>query len=553
MRTHIWPLMKVLLRTSLRSSFQRMTGTNSRWGYLLLPLFALGMIPLLIMFAVGWGALYFRLDTMDQGHLTLTLALTAGQLVCLAFGILYVISVFYFSRDLKILVPLPLRPGEIVLTKFLGILIGEYLTMAPVVLPALAVYGAFANPGPLYIPFALLIYLLLPVAPLVLSALFTIVLMRVTNLRRHRDLFRFFGALVGIGVAFAIQLFGRMQRGLNSVEAIDALLEGQEPLIDAISSYVVTSVWATNALRAGAPGLGIPSLLLFVGFVGLALYLVVQVGEWMFFGGLLGSEETYSSGRQLSREELANETRRVRSPLVALFLREVRLLNRTSSFLMAGLLPPLIMPVFMLLPMLGPGGPFEHGTDLSRFAGHPWVPVLFLGAMLFLNTISAVPSSAISREGRWFWVSQSIPVPTPVLIQAKLLHSLLFALLNLAVVIGVMFWLRLVTPFHLAVVLVGGLLVSVVTGYSGLLIDVIRPNLTWTDPQQAMKGNINGLFALLANLVLGVVTGGGAALLYAFARPVFLPGLLGILALEGWALGRATGALAERRFVEYER
>lgn len=552
MRTHIWPLMKVLLRTSLRTSFERMTGTKSRWGYLLLPLFALGFIPLLIMFAVGWGALYFRLDTMDQAHLTLTLALTAGQLVCLAFGILYVISAFYFSKDVKILVPLPLRPGEIVLAKFFGILLGEYLTMAPVVLPALVLYGVFADVGPLYIPFALVIYLLLPVAPLVLSTLFTIVLMRLTNLRRNRDLFRFFGALVGVGIAFGIQMFGRMQRGVNSVETIDALIAGQEPLINAMSSYVVTSVWATNALRAGAPGLGIPPLLLFVAVVGLALYVVVQVGEWLFFGGLLGGEEVYSSGRKLSPVELAKETGRVRSPLGALFLREIRLLNRTPSFLMAGLLPPLIMPLFMLLPLLGPGGPLDQGTDLSRFAGHPFVPMLILGAMLFLNTLSAVPSSAISREGRWFWVSQSIPVPARILVQAKLLHSLLFALLNLTVVTGVMFWLRLATPVNLLVVVVGGLLVSIITGYSGLLIDVLRPNLTWTDPQQAMKGNINSLFALLANLILGFVTGGGAALLYAFARPAFVPGVLGLLALQGWALGRATGALAERRFLEYE-
>lgn len=139
-----------------------------------------------------------------------------------------------------------------------------------------------------------------------------------------------------------------------------------------------------------------------------------------------------------------------------------------------------------------------------------------------------------------------------VQIQAKLLHGLLFNLINLAIITGIMIWLELATPRNLVLVLVGGLLISLVTTYTGLLIDVMRPNLTWTDPQQAMKGNINGLFALLLNLVLAAVTGGAAGLLYWLAPPAFLPGLLAVLALEGWLLGRATQALAERRFMEYE-
>lgn len=552
MRSNIWPLLKVQLRTSLRGTMSRMTGTNSRWGWLLLPLIGLGFIPMIIMFTVGWVALYFGLTALGQGHLVLTLALTAGQLVCLVFGILYVISVFYFSQDLKILVPLPIRPGEIVLAKFVSIMLGEYLTMAPVVLPALAVYGVLADVGPLYLPFALVIYLLLPVVPLVLGSLFSIVLMRVTNLRRNRDLVRVFGAILGIGLALAFQFVGRMQQGVNSQEAVENLLNQQQPMIESVSTYVITSAWATNAMRAGAPAMGLPYFLLYLALAGVALFAMMTVAERMFFGGLLGGEEVHSSGKKLSREELAKETGQVRSPLWALFLREVRLLNRTPSFLMAGVLPPLMMPFFLILPMTQAGGPLSGGANLSRFADLPWTPVIILGAALFLNSLSTVPASGISREGRWFWISRSLPVAPRIQVQAKLLHSLLFSLINLVILVGAMVWLRLATPLNLAVVLVGGLLTGILTGYSGLLIDVMRPNLGWTDPQQAMKGNLNGIFAMVLNIVLALVTAGGAALLNLLAQPLFLPGLLVLLALEGWALGKATGALAERRYMEYE-
>lgn len=552
MRSNLWPLLKVQLRYSLRGTLENMTGTKSKWGFLLLPLIILGFIPLLFVFTGGWVAAYIGLSAMGQGELILTLALTAGQIVCLVFGILYLISTFYFSNDLKLLVPLPLRPSEIVLSKFIGVLLGEYLTMAPVVLPALGVYGVMADVSWLYIPFALLIYLFLPVVPLVLSGLFSILLMKVSNLRRNRDLIRVFGALIGIGVALFFQMFSRMQTGAQSKEAIEQLLQNQQPMLQSVSKWVVTSTWGTNALRAGATAFGLPSLLLYAAAVAIALVLLLTVAERMFFGGLLGGEESRSSGKQLSREELAKETEQVRSPVWALFLREVKLLNRTPAFLMAGVLPPLLMPFFMIFPLSGPGGPLENGQDLSRFAGASWTPMAVLAALLFLNNLSTIPSSAVSREGRWFWISRSLPVPPRVQVQAKLLHSLIFSTLNLVIILGAMVWLKIMTPFNLVVVVLGGLVGGVVTGYSGLLIDVLRPKLDWTDPQRAMKGNLNSLFAMLVNLILALVTGGVGWLLLWLVPPLFIPGMLILLALEGWALGAATHALAEKRYMEYE-
>jgi len=552
MMSNLWPLLKVQWKMAVRGTVENMTKTRSRWGLLLLPLILLGFVPLIVMITAAWAGFFVVLNLMGEGHVMLTLALTAGQLACLVFGILYVISAFYFAKDLRLLVPLPIRPGEIVVAKFCSVLVGEYLTMAPFVIPALAVYGVMADVSLLYIPLALLVYLMLPVIPLVLASLFSFVLMRVTNLRRNRDFLRVFGALLGVGLALLFQFWGQFSQGEISQGAFEELVTSQQPLIQAVSRWAITSVWATNALREDAFGLGLPSFLLFAAAVAVAAVLLILGAERLFFGGLLGGDEARSSGRRLSREELTSETGRVRSPLWALFMREVRLLNRTPSFLMAGVLPPLLMPLFMIFPLRAQGGPLENAHALSQYGDSPWVPLIVLGALLFLNSMSALPSSAISREGRWFWISRSLPVSPSLQVQAKLLHSLLFSLINLVLVLGFMLWLGLATPVNIAAVVLGGILAGVVTSYSGLLIDVMRPHLDWTDPQHAMKGNYNSLFAMGINIVLGAVTAIVTALLWALARPLLLPGLLILLAVEGWALGKATTALAERRYMEYE-
>ena len=73
-----------------------------------------------------------------------------SSLLVLVFGLTYVISVFYFSRDLSLLVPLPLLPRDILGAKYFVVLILDLLTVAPFFLPALWVFGVNRGAGLLY-------------------------------------------------------------------------------------------------------------------------------------------------------------------------------------------------------------------------------------------------------------------------------------------------------------------------------------------------------------------------------------------------------------------
>ncbi len=546
--------LKALLRLQLimawRAFRQNLGGTESKWQVLLVPLVLLSFVPFMLgMGAVAFG-LYVGGKLIGQGHLVLVFALTAGQLACLIFGIFYVISAFFFSKDVQQLVPLPIRPSEIVVAKFLPILAGEYLTITPVVLPALVVYGALADVSWTYPLFALIIFLLLPVVPLVFASLFSLVLMRVTNLKRSRDLFRVVGALFGVVIALGFQFVIRLGQGGGRSEDIRQLLESKTA--QAMGRWVPTSVWATEALREGAAAYGFPAFLLFAGVAVAALLLMMWVAERLFFGGLLDGDAIRSSGRALAAADLARETSRMRSPLWALLIREVRLLGRTPSFLMAALLPLVMLPLVVLMPLLQDAELVEMLAEWQQLAGSPWVPVSGMAAVMLFSAMTNVGATAISREGRFLWISRSLPVSPRLQVQAKVLHSLLFALMVVALVLGVLGFLGLLTPSGFLYVLVGGLLASLATICGGMALDILRPNLKWTDPQQAMKGNWNGLFALLLTLGLGLVLGIVSFVLYWFARPLLLPGLVVLFAAEAYGLYQLATRLAERRYREYE-
>jgi len=406
------------------------------------------------------------------------------------------------------------------------------------------------------VPFAVMIFLLLPVVPLVLSALFSLVLMRVTNLGRRRDVLRVVGSLIGVALAILFgQLGSRFESfsvGPDQVGQVQQFLQARQGMAAAVTQLIPTSRWATEALRAGAPALGSWGMLLYLGTSAVALGLLVGFAEWLLPGGLTTAGDGGRS-RRLTAEELRRDTGKIRSPLWALLLREIRLLNRTPTFLMNALLPVVLLPLVMFLPLLQE----PEALALVRQVSGPWasygIPAAALGMMLFISSVSNLASTAISREGRFFWILRSLPVSPTLQIRAKVLHSVLFNLLSsMVVMVGVLLWMRLLTPLIFLYLLVAGTLGVAAGSYLMMVPDILRPNLTWTDPQRAMKGNLNVLIStiiMMAFMGLLVVV---SLLLWWTDPRLLLPALLLIFGLLTWGLDRAVTQLAEEKFLEYE-
>lgn len=132
---------------------------------------------------------------------------------------------------------------------------------------------------------------------------------------------------------------------------------------------------------------------------------------------------------------------------------------------------------------------------------------------------------------------------------AKLIHAMIFPVVA-AFLIALILYLTLKPPaVDLLLMIILGTVGSLPAAASGLIIDLLRPNLDWTDPQQAIKG-FNGFLALLAGvLMLGILGLTGAALIFSGLRPSLVYLLFtGILLALGLALYWALVRLAEKRY-----
>ncbi|HHY93994.1 MAG TPA: hypothetical protein GX513_03130, partial [Firmicutes bacterium] len=105
-------------------------------------------------------------------------------------------------------------------------------------------------------------------------------------------------------------------------------------------------------------------------------------------------------------------------------------------------------------------------------------------------------ASAVSREGRYLWISKVIPVPPERLVQGKMLFAAVAAAVSALPMLVLFAFALHMRPVHVAEVLVLTGLGSAVSVFVGLLVDLARPFLTWTNPQQAVKSNLNVIIPL---------------------------------------------------------
>jgi ABC-2 type transport system permease protein len=551
-----------LVRAGLRSNFglsvlsyRFFREKKDRWYLPLAALGILGVLPALYGYVRFIRLVFEMLQPMGQERALLTFGILLGQFLVLIFGLYYVVSAFYFSRDLEMLIALPFKPVEIMLSKFVVVLVNEYLTLIVILGPLLVSYGLLTRSGPAYAISAAVVYLLLPVIPLAMVSLLAVAMMRLVNISRKKDLMILVGSLVLIVAGMGLQFFvNRMAAAKLDLQGMTGFFTSPDSLLTRIGSGFPPAIWATKALAGGASAEGLANLGLLAA-VSLALFLgMLAAAERLFFRGLIGIGEISGRRKALTRSEVSRRTADGRRAVRAVFEREWRIMNRTPIFLLNGVLTAAIIPlVFLLMARAGRG----DGTALLRAIGSGPPLTMILGGAVFMiisGCLNGTASSTFSREGGQFWLSKVIPVSAREQTAAKFLHSYLVALLGFAAAAVVLVLGLGVKAGALALAGALSLVAGVALTAVGMIIDLARPLLDWTNPMKAIKQNLNVLFAIFADLgVLSIV----GALAYALAKAGvggrwLVAFLFAALALASAISVRALLAFAERRYLEIE-
>lgn len=532
---------------------------KKRWEpILILAAIVFGFAPLIVMYSLMMTGIFVAGNSLanPQPEMVITVAFLLSQLVILFFGMFYIMGSFYFLQDLETLIPLPLKPYEVMGSKFLIVMVNEYLTALPLLLPPLLIYGIGMGEGLLYWIKCIFMMLAAPVFPLAIGTVFIMLLMRVVNLRKSKDLLAIIGGFAGLMLALGINFFIQAIPKSGGTEYIKNLLESQSGLITEIGSKFPPSIWATFGLSDnGLAGLGY--FILFMG-TSIALFIfLLWLSNLVFYKALLAGQEVSRKRKTLTGAEVTRQYNKETSPVTAILIREWKLMLRTPIYAINGLTGAIMGPFIILIMFFAKGR--DPGTiQMLEMINNPqyqvYVTLGALGIMLFTAGINVVASTSISREGQNFWIARMIPVSPGRQVLAKLLQAYMVSVLGVIVTcIAVGIFVRF-SPLRILLILVTGLICSVPMTAFSLMLDVFHPKLVWNSEQEAMKQNMNGLLGMLVSMAFIAVLAGMTVVLLLTGMPVWTvyAGIILIGAVSGVLSMMGLFALAKRKYMELE-
>lgn len=514
------------------------------------------IVPLLFLYTLMMSGVFTAGLMLDQPEIVLTTAFMFTQLVILLFGMFYIMGMFYFSKDLEALVPLPLKPYEVVGGKFVVVMINEYITALPVLLPPLIIYGTGTGQGLLYWIKSVLLILAAPVIPLAIASLIIMILMRFINFRRYKDFFAIIGGLAAIALGMGVSMFSQNFKNIEDPDYINNLVLKQSGLIDMIGKRFPPSIWASKGLSMnGIQGMGYLALFIIVCI--LLFLLLLWLSDKVFYKSLLAGQEVTRRKKILSAGQLTKKYDKASSPIQAIMVREWKVLFRTPVYALNGLTSAIIGPIMVLIMFVFQGAG-EDTKQLIEMIYRPEIaPYILLGSiglMLFTAGMNLVASTSLSREGNTFWISKLIPVPAKQQVTAKLLLSCIVSASGIIITGIIMLALFKLSPVWVAGALIVGLLGSVPMAAISLLIDIFHPKLVWNSEQEAIKQNMNGVLGMLLSLLIMLVLGAAAVIMMMLELSMWL--VLTVLSLLSAIMGGLTllalYTVAARKYGELE-
>jgi len=485
--------------------------------------------------------------TLEIPEITLTFgALLAGAFI-LIFGTFYILSGIFFAKDTEFLSVLPVKQQIVFASKFVLVMIGEYPFVLAMLAPPVLIYGIFMNCGPLFYLGAILCGLILPIIPLAIAAFFSLLLMKLISKLKRRDLFvSIVGIVAFVGIFLANNLLISKFTSTGEGAIADRILDTIRGLVDTVGRAFPPSIWFTRILTANPFEVFLNSLYL-VGASAVALIVVLFLASFIY---QKGAQSQLESAKTTSKKKLRYETS---SPVLAVFITEFRMILRTPIYALNSFAGWVMGPLVILMPTFS--GAFKDPElkamiETVQGSNKALSFLVITGLLVFFSLVNPAPSSSISREGSGFWLLRSSPILPRTYVLGKLLSG---SLISIGAILIAGVTLLVVSGLDVSIILVSigcALLISYPVATAGILIDVIRPKLVWTNPQEVIKQNLNVVFAMLAGLLIAGVLGlAGYLMINADLNYYLIVSVIILLTLFiGIALQTILFRLADRKF-----
>ena len=523
-------LTKIFLKNSFSNMDERMgISTKSKNKILIYGILFLYFAGLIIFLG------YNLLDGLIAIHQE---TVFVGMILFMIFGLAIIqtifssINILYFTKDSEYLLPLPLKPYQIILARTNVMLIAEYVIIFLIGFIPLVMYGILTGAGIVYYLTMILAVILVPILPVLLISMLVMFIMSFAKLTKNRNRFQLFATLLVLAIIIAISIStSGMKQDLTNEEMAQMVVQANG-MIELVKGYVPTVDYLMEALTTNSLFTAIVEVLKTLGITIIGFIVYMLIAQKIYFKGLVGN--LFGGGASSSNKEINQKEYRNSKLYKSYVGKEFKNMARNPVFLMQCLIPAILIPIIMVVVVYAglnsDGMGLEQITQmLQQMPTNTFIiACVILGVIQFFTMFIYISITAISRDGENAVFIKYIPVPLYKQYMYKIIPNIIMNIVTIIITLGMaqyILHLPIVTIIALFIVAtIMGLLQSIAM----LIIDLKRPKLNWDSEYAVAKQNLNLIFPMLLGMV-NIVIIIGAAWLFKDIHVYLGLAILGIL------------------------
>ena len=451
------------------------------------------------MVGAGMGWMYFLI----MGGIAVVLGI---------FGSVFsTYSSLYMSKDNDLLLSMPIPIRYILISRLMGVFLTGLMYSAVVLIPTMIMYiiaaplsvGSIVGPLVFSIDVVFLVF--------ILSVALGWVVAKISAKMKNKSLMTTIIALMAIGLYYVVyfKLFNSIQTFIGNLQSADIEIKGAMSIL----------------YNIGLAGCGkiVPMLAV------TAAVALVLVGVYVLLSKTFIKIVTTKTG--VAKIKYKEGKAKQRGIAGALLFKEMKRITSSSTIMLNCLLSCILMVVAAVALFIKGGNLYTLFSE-SMPAILKSLPIYVFGINITLAAMIYITAFSVSIEGSSIWIIKTLPVSSMQILSIKrwtnVILSAPFALLMLLSASIVM---------HIGVA--DALIVAVLTVMAcfiqadfGLFLDLMRPNLKWSNESALVKQGLNPFLDMLLGWVFaGLIIVSGIFLAPAIGTKAVLCIWVGFLAV----------------------
>ena len=502
-----------------------------------------GLVFIVIVIGLlSYKILDLLLDVKQESIFLSILFLIIAFLVILQTMIIS-INLFFSSKEIEYILPLPVKPIELLISKFNVLLISIYATELIFAAVPLVIYGIVTQSNIFYYFYALILLVVFPIIPAMIAVLIIMFFMRIAKFFKNINRFQNIITLVSIFFILTMNFIN-----VKDYTIQDAIITDEVALKTIIDSNVISEKIGKYFFTIKPSVLALTKSNSWNGLIELLQVVLLTIVSYAFFIIICKNIYLKCILENLNKVKVSKDMKNIsandfkkRNSSIRYINKEWKLIIRNPAFFAQFVLPVFYIPVLLILIALSLykgisavsanlvnwNSLFACNIDLNFIC-------IVIGICQITNFMSISAITSFSREGKNASFIKYIPISYYKQFICKSIPTLMLDMIPSVIITVVIYFIFYNFDFnHVILVLFMAILINIIRINFLEIYDLINPMLNWDSEYILIRRNSNILISicLLAVIILLLIYFANALKYLILEKAIILIALILIILL----------------------